>query len=60
MGLLQILLIVLKLLGYISWSWWLVFIPLMILGAIALVIVIAAIVMMIRNKKQDKEYLNKL
>lgn len=60
MGLLQILLIILKVLGYISRSWWLVFIPLMILGAIALVIVIAAIVMMIRNKKQDKEYLNKL
>lgn len=60
MGLLQIVLIILKALGYISWSWWLVFIPLMILGAIALVIVIAAIVMMIRNKKQDKEYLNKL
>ena len=54
MGLLQILLIILKLLGYISWSWWLVFIPLMILGAIALVIVVAAIVIMIKTNKEKR------
>ena len=51
MGLLQIVLIILKALGYISWSWWLVLLPLIILGFIALAILIAAIVIMIRNKK---------
>ena len=60
MGLLQIVLIVLKALGYISWSCWLVLLPLIILGFIALAILIAAIVIMIRNKKQEKEYFNNL
>lgn len=60
MGLLQIVLIILKALGYISWSWWLVLLPLIILGFIALAILIAAIVIMIRNNKQEKEYFNNL
>ena len=60
MGLLQIVLIILKALGYISWSWWLVLLPLIILGFIALAILIAAVVIMIRNKKQEKEYFNNL
>lgn len=60
MGLLQIVLIILKALGCISWSWWLVLLPLIILGFIALAILIAAIVIMIRNKKQEKEYFNNL
>lgn len=55
----QVTLIVLKALGYITWSWWLVLLPFIILGAIALAILIAAIVIMIRNKKQEKEYFNK-
>lgn len=35
-GLLTIVLVILKALGYISWSWWLVFMPMIISTAIAL------------------------
>lgn len=60
MILIQITLIILKALGYITWSWWMVFLPLIVLGAIALSIVIAAIVVMIKNNKEEKELLNNL
>ena len=53
MTLLQITLIILKALGYITWPWWLVFLPLIVLGAIALTIVMAAIVVMIKNNKEE-------
>ena len=55
MILIQITLIILKALGYITWSWWLVFMPLIALGAIALAIVIAAIVVMIKNNKLEDD-----
>lgn len=60
MILIQITLIILKALGYISWSWWVVFLPLIGLGGFALALVIAAIVVMIKNNKEDKERLNNL
>lgn len=60
MILLKITLIILKALGYITWSWWLVFLPLIVLGAIALSLVIASIVVMIKNNKGINEQLNDL
>lgn len=52
MILIQITLIILKALGYISWSWWVVFLPLIGLGGFALALVIASIVVMIKNKEK--------
>lgn len=56
--LLQITLIILKALGYISWSWWAVFVPYIILGLLIITWFIAAIVIGIRNEKWYKEYFN--
>jgi hypothetical protein len=50
--LIQIALIILKALGYITWSWWIVFLPLIGLGGFALALVIASIVVMIKNKEK--------
>lgn len=45
LGLLQIVFIVLKVLNKISWSWWMVFIPLWIeLSIILIVLIIHAII----------------
>ena len=45
LGLLQIVFIVLKVLNKISWSWWIVFIPLWIeLSIILIVLIIHAII----------------
>lgn len=45
LGLLQIVFIVLKVTGLITWSWWMVFIPLWIeLSIILLVLIIHAII----------------
>jgi hypothetical protein len=45
LGLLQIVFIVLKITGLITWSWWMVFIPLWIeLSIILLVLIIHAII----------------
>jgi hypothetical protein len=44
-GLLQIVFIVLKVIGLITWSWWMVFIPLWIeLSIILIVLIIHAII----------------
>lgn len=48
----QVTLIILKALGYITWSWWVVFLPLMVVGGLALALVIASIVIMIKQNKQ--------
>lgn len=53
--LLQITLIILKALGYISWSWWGVFAPYIVLGLLIITWVISAIVVGIRNEKWYKE-----
>lgn len=53
--LLQITLILLKALGYLSWSWWAVFAPYIISGLLIITWVISAIVVGIRNKKWYKE-----
>lgn len=45
-GLLGIVFIALKLMGYINWSWWLVTLPLW--GGLALLLVIVAIYMLIK------------
>jgi len=45
LGLLQVVFIVLKVTGLITWSWWMVFIPLWIeLSIILLVLIIHAII----------------
>lgn len=45
LGLLQIVFIVLKVIGLITWSWWMVFIPLWIeLSIILIVLIIHAII----------------
>lgn len=53
--LLQITLIILKALGYLSWSWWVVFTPYIISGLIIITWFISAIVVGIRNEKWYKE-----
>lgn len=49
--LLQITLIIWKVLGYITWSWWAVFAPLIILGLLIITWFISAIVVGIRNER---------
>lgn len=56
--LLQITLILLKALGYISWSWWAVFAPYIISGIIIITWFISAIVVGIRNKRWFREKFN--
>lgn len=53
--LLQITLIILKALGYLSWSWCAVFAPLIILGLLIITWLVSAIVVGIRNEKWYKE-----
>lgn len=49
--LLQITLIILKALGYLSWSWWAVFAPYIVSGLIFLTWIISAVVVGIRNER---------
>lgn len=56
--LLQITLIILKALGYISWSWWAVFAPYIISGLIIIAWLVSAIVVGIRNERWFKEKFN--
>ena len=56
--LLQITLIILKALGYLSWSWWAVFIPYIISGLIIIIWFISAVVVGIRNERWFKEKFN--
>ena len=44
---LQAILIFLKLLGLIEWSWWIVFAPILVMVGILLIMIIIAIVMCI-------------
>ena len=44
---LQAILIFLKLLGLIEWSWWVVFAPILVMLGILLILIIAAIIMCI-------------
>ena len=55
--LLQITLIVWKVLVYITWSWWAVFIPYIILGFLIITWFISAIVVGIRNERWLKKNL---
>lgn len=56
--LLQITLIILKALGYLSWSWWAVFAPYIISGLIIIILFISAVVVGIRNERWFKEKFN--
>ena len=56
--LLQITLIILKALGYISWSWWEVFAPYIILGFLIITWFISAIVVGIGNERWFREKFN--
>ena len=53
--LLQITLIILKALGYLSWSWWAVFIHIISLGLLSLTMLIWAIITGMKNEKWYKE-----
>lgn len=53
--LLQITLIILKALGYISWSWWAVFAPYIVSGLLFLTWLVSAIVVSIRNERWFRE-----
>lgn len=55
--LLQITLIIWKVLVYITWSWWAVFIPYIILGFLIITWFISAIVVGIRNERWLKKNL---
>ena len=56
--LLQITLIIWKVLVYITWSWWAVFAPLIILGLLIIAWLISAIVVDIRNERWFREKFN--
>ena len=56
--LLRVALIILKALGYLSWSWWAVFAPYIILGLLIIAWLISAIVVDIRNERWFKEKFN--
>lgn len=56
--LLQITLIILKALGYITWSWWAVFAPYIISGLIIIAWLVSAIVVGIRNERWYREKFN--
>ena len=46
-----------KILGYISWSWWIVFSPMLILvGLFAVVYGVAGIIVLIRTYKAKKKF----
>jgi len=50
-GLLTIVFITLKLMGYISWSWWLVFLPMIInISIVILILIVCGFVFWIINK----------
>lgn len=53
--LLQITLIILKALGYISWSWWAVFASYIVSGLLIITWFIFAIVVGIRNERWFRE-----
>lgn len=53
--LLQITLIILKALGYLSWSWWAVFAPYIVSGLIIIAWFISAVVVGIRNERWFRE-----
>lgn len=56
LGLLQIVFIVLKVLNKISWSWWMVFIPLYIeIALIAIIFIIHGIKIKIKSAKRVKK-----
>ncbi len=50
-GILQIVFIVLKLIGVINWSWWLVLFPIIIPTSIILLIFVAALIIGVIAKK---------
>lgn len=55
-GLLQIVFIVLKVTGLITWSWWMVFIPLYIeIALIAIIFIIHGIKIKIKSAKRVKK-----
>ena len=49
-GILTIVLVILKALGYINWSWWLVFSPLWISGIIGLIFLVIFFIIIWCNK----------
>lgn len=53
--LLQITLIILKALGYLSWSWWVVFAPYIVSGLLFLTWLVSTIVVSIRNERRFRE-----
>lgn len=55
-GLLQILFIALKLMGYIQWEWWKVLLPTIIeISIIALILLVAIISALLESLYGDKE-----
>lgn len=51
--LLNIVFIVLKLCGVIDWSWWLVFLPVLIEAGIGLITIIIVIIIMFINSRRN-------
>lgn len=60
MGILEILTIifvVLKLVGVITWSWWLVFLPLIIAVGIYAIIFVLNVIFLVKTKREiDREF----
>lgn len=52
-GVLTIVLIVLKLCKVISWSWWLVFMPLIVSTLIGFILGILLIILLVRSEKDE-------
>lgn len=53
---LSMIFMILELCGVISWSWWLVFLPIIVdVGATILIILTAVIVLAIKTKRDERE-----
>lgn len=55
-GLLTIVLVVLKALGYLTWSWWLVFTPLIISVSLGILLIIGILFIALQVAKDDDKY----
>ena len=59
-GLLTIVLVVLKALGYLTWSWWLVFTPLIISVSLGVLLIIGILAIALKVANDEKKYNEKI
>ena len=59
-GLLTIILVILKALGYLTWSWWLVFTPLVVSFVFGVLLVVGVLVVALKVANDEKKYNEKI